>query len=176
MFFLPRAPEKSEAGGEEDGKIRFKVDQFESKLHELSVPSASKLEEYQELIKAVGQCIPETENIYLATEWTAKRHCLVLATSDIAARMECFREKKIELTSTEVPQPPFRLRNEFVSDRSEWEGIADLALECIAGADRFYVCYDYRAKTHCCIILWSTDEAVARQECASGKDLVMEAA
>jgi len=100
---------------------------------------------------------------YVAVEWKQKKNCLVVVAENIEDKTRALSESGIQATYEKIPHKLWEESHQFIADRSEFEGIADIYIDCVNEDDRFYLAYDWARKRN--VFLWATKAPTDRAIC-----------
>lgn len=169
MIFLPRETPEGEFVVEDKSLIEMDVRQLNQNAYDLTSPIAQELSDYQPILEMALEVSKPEDRLYLGVEWGKKRRCLLIITRDIDTKLKHMEEKGLKADCRSIGETTYELTSDIIIERTEFEGIADLMVECVADVDAFYLGYDWRKKRNA--ILWLTNQPDKRQECITGKGI-----
>ena len=155
-------------------KIILKTKQLSMKLYEVTSPTAKGLTEYEPILNAAVAAKSEEDSVLQSVDWVAKRSCMIVVTGNIDKVLAGAPGGSSSLKVSEVPGQPYLLSSEYVTDRFEFEGLADIVAGCVKEDDFIYLCFDWGAKKN--FMLFSTKDPGDRQKCLMAQDVYLEPA
>lgn len=174
MIFIPREGEELPSIEEKGNKIVLKTKQSSLKAFEITSPSAKSLADYEPLLNAANASKGEGELVLQSVDWVKKKNCAIVITEGVDQVLASVPGGPSALTVTEVVGQPYILTSEYVTDRFEFEGLADLITGCVKEGDLFYLCFDWAAKKN--LMVFSTKDPGDRQKCLIAQDIFLEPA
>jgi len=174
LIFIPREGEEAPNLEDKGNKIILKTKPLPVKLYEVTSPAARGLTEYEPILNAAVGAKSEADTVLQSVDWVAKRSCMLVVTGDIGKVLAGVPGGPTSLKVSEVPGQPFLLSSDFVTDRFEFEGLADLIAGCAKDDDLFYLCFDWAAKKN--HMMWTTKDPGERQKCLVAQDIVLQPA
>jgi len=174
MIFLPRDSGEAIVEADEGNRIVLKAKQITTRIFEVTSPSAKSLSDYEKILDAAMAGKSPNDLVFQAVDWLKKRNCAVIITESIEQTLRSVPGGVSSLSVVEIKEQPYRLTSDFVTDRFEFEGLADLVASCVKNDDLLYLCFDWAAKKN--LMLWSTKDPSDRQKCLRDEDIYSEAA
>ena len=174
MIFIPREGQELPSIEEKGNRIVLKTKQSTAKVFEITSPTAKGLAEYEPILNAALSAKSDGESVLQSVDWLKKRSCALLITGNLERLLAGVPGGSTALKITEVTGQPYVLTSEYVTDRFEFEGLADLVAGCVKEDDLFYLCFDWGAKKN--LMLFSTKDPADRQKCLAGQDIYLEPA
>ena len=135
--------------------------------HEVTSPTVKEFNDYKPILEALSATLQSGDRAYLCVEWVKKKNCIILVTDSIEDKVKDLAGKGFAVKYERIEEKLWEETNRFITDRSEFEGLADILAECVKGKDRFYLGFDWKEKRNA--ILWSTDNPGERGLCANDK-------
>lgn len=166
MIFIPREGEVDLFKPEEE-LITFDAREMPMSGFEITSSPAPDLSQYRLIMEKLAPSLKPNEHGYVAVEWRMKKNCLVVVVESIEDKMKVLAESGIQANYEKIPYKLWEQSHQFITDRSEFEGIADLIVECVKDDDRFYVAYDWAKKRNA--FLWATKASEDRARCMREK-------
>lgn len=167
MIFIPREGEIADLFKPEEDLITFDAREMPLNSYEITSPSSTDLSHYRSMMEKLAPSLKPNESGYLAVEWKKKKNCLVVVAESIEDKIKALAESGIQVSYEKIAYKLWEQSHQFITDRSEFEGIADLIVECVKDDDRFYVAYDWTKKRN--VFLWATKAAEDRAKCMREK-------
>ncbi len=167
MIFIPREGEMEDLFKPEEDLITFDARQMPLNSYEITSPSSTDLSYYRSMMEKLAPSLKSSESGYVAVEWKRKKNCLVVVAESIEDKMKALAESGIQASYEKIEYNMWEQSHQFITDRGEFEGIADLIVECVKDDDRFYVAYDWMRKRN--VFLWATKAAEDRAKCMREK-------
>ena len=174
MIFIPREGEELPSIEEKGNKIVLKTKQMTAKVYEITSPAAKGLAEYEPILNAAVSAKSEGEWVLQSVDWVKKKSCAIFITGNVSQLLAGVPGGSSALNVTEVPGQPYVLSSEYVTDRFEFEGLADIVAGCVKEDDLLYLCFDWGAKKN--LMLFSTKDPADRQKCLMAQDIFLEPA
>ena len=174
MIFIPREGEELPSIEEKGNKIVLKTKQVTVRVYEITSPSAKGLAEYEPILNAAVSAKGESDLVLQSVDWVKKRSCAIFVTGSVDQLLAGAPGGASSLKVTEVPGQPYVLTSEYVTDRFEFEGLADIVAGCVKDDDLLYLCFDWGAKKN--LMLFSTKDPADRQKCLMAQDIFLEPA
>lgn len=163
-MFIPREGDTAASLEEETPKIDLQGTEFKTGTFELT----PKPTDYEKLLTYAGECAQAGDHLFLGKNWKTKEDCLILGTSNIPDRLKCIQDRGIKVEIKEVEARPFMLTHEFISEKSEFEAIADAAVDCAKEPDKLLLGEESLLRKNC--ILFLTYDATAASNCLGEKN------
>ena len=170
MIFLPRegdVEKMMEFGKPEEELITLDTIQLPPNAYEVTSPSATEFSDYRSIAEQLTPVLKADDRCYIAVEWVKKKNCLVLVTDNIDEKVKSLADKGISVSYEAIEYQLWEESHQFITDRSEYEGIADLVVECVKDDDRYYLAFDWKKKRN--VFLWSTKAPDDRARCIREK-------
>jgi hypothetical protein len=168
LIFLPREGEGDELSQQPEVEmISLDAVQMTIDGYEITSPGAKDLTDYNGIIEKLSEAADPEERVYLAVEWIKKRNCIVLVTSNVEGKIKNLSGTGTSAEYEKIEERLWEQSHQFITDRSEFESIADMLVGCAKGEDRFYVAFDWKKKKN--VILWSTKDPSERGGCSRGR-------
>ena len=168
MIFIPREGQDiSDLLKPEEELITFDARELPLSGYEVMSPSATDLSHYRSIMEKLAPLLKSNEYGYVAVEWKKKKNCLVVITDNIEDKIKSLAEIGIQANYEKIPHKLWEQSHQFITDRSEFEGIADIYIDCVKDDDRFYVAYDWARKRN--VLLWATKAPDDRALCLRQK-------
>jgi len=167
VIFIPREGDIAGLFKPEEELITFDAREIPLGGYEITSPSATDLSHYRSIMEKLAPLLKPNEYGYVAVEWKKKKNCLVVFTESIEDKIKALAEKDIQASYEKIEYKVWEQSHQFITDRSEFEGIADIIVDCVKDDDRFYVAYDWVRKRN--VFLWATNAADDRSRCIRGK-------
>jgi hypothetical protein len=174
LIFIPREGEELPSIEEKGNKIVLKTKQIIAKMYEITSPDAKGLAEYEPILNAFQSAKDEGDSVFQSVDWLKKRSCALVVTGNLDHLLAGVPQGASALNAVEVIGQPYALTSEYVTDRFEFEGLADLVAGCVKDDDLLYLCFDWGAKVN--LMLFSTRDPGDRQKCLAAQDIYLEAA
>lgn len=174
MIFIPREGQELPSIEEKGNKIVLKTKQLTAKVHEVTSPNAKGLTEYEPILNAALSAKGEEDSVFQSVDWLKKRSCAIVVTGNVNQVLAGVLGGTSSLNVTEVPGQPYVLTSEYVTDRFEFEGLADIVAGCVKDDDLLYLCFDWGEKKN--LMLFSTKDPGDRQKCLIAQDIYLEPA
>jgi hypothetical protein len=174
LIFVPREGEELPSIEEKGNKIVLKTKQITAKLFEITSPSAKGLSEYDPVLNAAVAAKSGDDLVLQSVDWLGKRSCVLVVTGSVDQTLAGVPGGPSALKVSEVPGQPYLLSSEYVTDRFEFEGLADIVAGCVKEGDLLYLCFDWAAKKN--LMIFSTKDPADRQKCLMGQDIYLEPA
>jgi hypothetical protein len=174
LIFIPREGEELPSIEEKGNKIVLKTKQITAKLYEITSPSAKGLAEYEPVLNAAVAAKSEGDSVLQSVDWLGKRSCVLVITGNLDPVLAALPGGPSALKTREVPGQPYLLSSEYVTDRFEFEGLADIVAGCVKEDDLLYLCFDWATKKN--LMLFSTKDPGDRQKCLVAQDVYLEPA
>jgi hypothetical protein len=174
LIFIPREGEQLPSIEEKGNKIVLKTKQVTARMYEITSPDAKVLAEYEPILNAVLSAKVEGDSIFQSVDWLKKRSCAIVITGNLDRLLAGVPGGGSVLNVVEVTGQPYALTSEYVTDRFEFEGLADIVAGCVKDDDLLYLCFDWGAKMN--LMLFSTKDPGDRQKCLVAQDIYLEAA
>jgi hypothetical protein len=166
VIFIPREGEVDLFKPEEE-LITFDAKEMPLSGYEITSPSATDISQYRSMMEKLAPVLKSNEHGYVAVDWKKKKNCLVVVAESIEDKMKTLAESGIQASYEKIAYKLWEQSHQFITDRGEFEGIADLIVECVKDDDRFYVAYDWANKRN--VFLWATGAAEDRARCMREK-------
>lgn len=168
MIFIPREGQDiSDLLKPEEELITFDARELPLSGYEVTSPSATDFSHYRSIMEKLAPLLKSNEYCYVAVEWKRKKNCLVVVTDNIEDKIKTLAEIGIQASYEKIPHKVWEESHQFITDRSEFEGIADIFVECVKDDDRFYLAYDWVKKRN--VLLWATKAPDERAICIRQK-------
>ena len=174
LIFIPREGEEAPNLEDKGNKIILKTKPLSTKVYEVTSPAAKGLTEYEPILNAAVARKSEADLVLQSVDWVAKRSCMLVATGEMDKVLAGVPGGAPSLKVSEVPGQPFLLSSDFVTDRFEFEGLADLIAGCAKDDDQFYLSFDWAAKRN--HMVWTTKDPADRQKCLMAQDIILQPA
>ena len=174
LIFIPREGGAAPGTEEKGDKIVLKTKLPQTGLYEVTSPSAKGLAEYDPTLDAALSAKGEGDLVLQSVDWVAKRSCMVVATRNIDGVLAAVPGGPSAFKVTEIAGQPYLLSSEYVTDRFEFEGLADIVVGCVKEDDLLYLCFDWGAKRN--LMLFSTKDPADRQKCLMAQNIYLEPA
>jgi hypothetical protein len=172
LIFVPREGEELPSAEEKGNKIILKTKQLTTDVHEITSPTAKGLAEYDPILDGALPAKGGGDLVLQAVDWLKKRSCALMVTENIDHLLAGVPGGMSALTAAKVGGQPYLLTSEYVTDRFEFEGLADLVAGCVKDDDLLYLCFDWGAKKN--LMLFSTRDPGDRQKCLMAQDIYLE--
>jgi len=174
LIFIPREGEALPSIEEKGNKIVLKTKQITAKVYEITSPNAKGLAEYEPILNAALSAKGDGDMVLQSVDWLKKRSCMLVITGNVGQALAGAPGGPSALKVAEVVGQPYVLTSEYVTDRFEFEGLADIVAGCVKDDDLLYLCFDWGAKKN--LMLFSTKDPGDRQKCLMGQDIYLEPA
>lgn len=174
MIFIPREGEELPSIEEKKDKIILKTKQITTKVYQVTSATAKNLAEYEPILNAALAAKAEGDSVFQSLDWVKKKMCAIIITENLERVLTGLPGGTGAFQVTEVAGQPYALTSQYVTDRFEFEGLADIVAGCAKNDDLVYLCFDWEAKKNS--MLFSTKDPADRQKCLMAADVLLEAA
>jgi len=156
----------------DDGnRIVLRAKQVTTRIFEVTTPIAKRLTDYAQILDAASAAKSKEDSVFQSVDWLKKRNCVVIMTERIDQTLRTVPGGLSSLKVVEIKEQLHKLTSDYVTDRFEFEGLADLVARCMKNDDDLlYLCYDWAVKKNS--MLWSSKDP----KCVRDEDIYSEPA